>query len=53
MADSMSREEAQRYAAALWFAVHEKDLRFETADEFADWWTASGSCSTGRSATVS
>ena len=42
MADSMSRQEAQRYTSAVWFAVHEKDLRFETADEFADWWTRVG-----------
>jgi hypothetical protein len=42
MADSMSQDESRRYTQALWFAVHEKDLRFETADLFADWWAGSG-----------
>jgi hypothetical protein len=42
MADSMSRQERQRHTAAVWFAVHEKDLQFDLADEFADWWTRVG-----------
>jgi hypothetical protein len=42
MGTSMSRDESRRYTAALWYAVHEKDLTFQIADQFADWWTRAG-----------
>jgi hypothetical protein len=42
MAPSMSRDKARRYAHAVYFAVIERDLTFQLADEFADWWTTSG-----------
>jgi hypothetical protein len=42
MGTSMSRDESRRYTAALWYAVHEKDVRFEIADAFADWWVEVG-----------
>jgi hypothetical protein len=40
--DSMSREDARRYAAAFHYAVIERDLTFAFGDQFADWWTTSG-----------
>jgi hypothetical protein len=42
MGTSMSRDDSRRSMAALWYAVHEKDLRFEAADLFADWWAGIG-----------
>jgi hypothetical protein len=42
MGTSMSRDESRRYTAALWHAVHERDLTFQLADQFADWWTWNG-----------
>jgi hypothetical protein len=40
--DSMSREQRERYAKAVYYAVIERDLMFQLADEFADWWAKSG-----------
>ena len=38
----MSRDEGRRYAEAVYYADIERDLTFQLADEFADWWTTSG-----------
>jgi hypothetical protein len=42
MTESMDRDEQRRYARAVWFAVDEKNVTLETADEFADWWCRVG-----------
>jgi hypothetical protein len=42
MAPSMSREHSRRYAMAVYFAVIERDLTFQLADEFGHWWATSG-----------
>jgi hypothetical protein len=42
MGTSMGRDESRRYTTALWHAVHERDLTFQLADEFADWWVRVG-----------
>jgi hypothetical protein len=39
----MPREQRERYAKAVIYAVVEKNLPFATADEFADWWARVGS----------
>jgi hypothetical protein len=36
--ERMPREQRERYNKALWHAVHEKDLRLESAETFGDWW---------------
>jgi hypothetical protein len=33
----LSREEARRLTAPMWYAVHEKDLPFDLAEEFGSW----------------
>jgi hypothetical protein len=38
----MPREQRERYARAVIYAVVEKDLMFAIADEFADWWCRVG-----------
>jgi hypothetical protein len=38
----MPREQRERYAKAVIYAVVERNTTFQTADEFADWWTKSG-----------
>jgi hypothetical protein len=38
----MPREQQERYAKAVIYAVLERDTTFAAADDFADWWCRGG-----------
>jgi hypothetical protein len=38
----MPRDAQRRYAQAVWYAVDEKDVTLDTADQFGDWYTRVG-----------
>jgi hypothetical protein len=39
---SMPRDEARRYAQAVYFAVVDRDVTSALGDQFAHWWSTSG-----------